>query len=61
MKLVAEAFPWSGRSRFVYTVDNHNSVVGMRGHALEQGANAVAVNMLPGSSDGELSRSGGMY
>ena len=45
MRLLAEAFPWSERSTFAYTLDNHNSVVGMRGYALEHQASAVAVHM----------------
>lgn len=51
LKLVAEAFPWSAGSVFTYTVDNHNSVVGMREEALAAGATAQAV--LPTRSQGE--------
>lgn len=43
LKLVAEAFPWSPESVFAYTLDNHNSVVGMREEALAAGAAAQAV------------------
>ena len=46
MRLVAEAFPWSERSTFAYTLDNHNSIVGMRGYALERQASAVAVHII---------------
>ena len=53
MRLVAEAFPWSEHSTFAYTLDNHNSTVGMRGYALEQQASARAVHMLPQSAAGE--------
>lgn len=53
MRLVAEAFPWSEHSTFAYTLDNHNSTVGMRGYALEQQAFARAVHMLPQSAAGE--------
>ena len=52
MRLVAEAFPWSEQSTLAYTLDNHNSVVGMRGYALEQQASAVAVHIVPSHSDG---------
>ena len=40
---MAEAFPWSPDSMFAYTLDNHNSVVGMREEALAAGAAAQAV------------------
>ncbi|XP_050935603.1 molybdenum cofactor sulfurase isoform X5 [Cucumis melo] len=45
LKLVGEAFPWSHQSSFVYTMENHNSVLGIREYALEQGAQAYAVNI----------------
>lgn len=54
MKLVAESFPWSRDSRFVYTQDNHNSAVGMRELALNAGASAVAVNFVPDIPEGML-------
>ena len=50
MKLVAEAFPWSAHSHFIYTRDNHNSAVGMREAALRAGAGAAAVNFCAASS-----------
>jgi len=53
MKLVAEAFPWSEHSTFAYTLDNHNSVVGMRGYALWQQASAMAVHIISAGTDGE--------
>ncbi|TXG71213.1 hypothetical protein EZV62_006148 [Acer yangbiense] len=30
LKLVGEAFPWSHQSSFAYTMENHNSVLGIR-------------------------------
>jgi len=30
LKLVGEAFPWNRSSSFMYTMENHNSVVGIR-------------------------------
>jgi molybdenum cofactor sulfurtransferase len=30
LKLVGEAFPWSCNSNFMYTMENHNSVLGIR-------------------------------
>jgi molybdenum cofactor sulfurtransferase len=30
LKLVGEAFPWSAESEYWYTVENHNSVLGIR-------------------------------
>ncbi len=43
IKLVAEAFPWSEQSHFAYTLDNHNSVLGVREVAMDAGATATAV------------------
>ncbi|KMT00618.1 hypothetical protein BVRB_9g219130 [Beta vulgaris subsp. vulgaris] len=45
LKLVGEAFPWSSQSCFMYTMENHNSVLGMREYALNHGAAAVAVDV----------------
>ncbi len=53
MKLVAESFPWSEQSCFAYTLDNHNSIVGMREHALHSGAKALAVHLLPSAAEGD--------
>jgi molybdenum cofactor sulfurtransferase len=38
LRLVAESFPWSSDSLFMYTRDNHNSVLGMRSWAQHFGA-----------------------
>lgn len=35
LKLVGEAFPWSHQSSFVYTTENHNSVLGIREYPSE--------------------------
>ena len=45
LKLVAEAFPWQSGSQFVYTRDNHNSVLGIREVAMDAGATAIAVDV----------------
>jgi selenocysteine lyase/cysteine desulfurase len=37
-RLVAEAYPWGRRTRFVLTADNHNSVHGIREYAQARGA-----------------------
>ena len=50
---MAESFPWSEQSCFAYTLDNHNSVVGMREHALHSGAKALAVHLLPSAAEGK--------
>lgn len=44
LKLVGEAFPWSNQSTFMYTIENHNSVLGIREYALNQGATALAID-----------------
>lgn len=43
LKLVGESYPFSNRSRFVLTTDNHNSVNGIREYALGKRAKVVYV------------------
>ncbi|KAG6405172.1 hypothetical protein SASPL_132758 [Salvia splendens] len=45
LKLVGETFPWSRGSNYVYTMENHNSVLGIREYALRQGSAAIAVDI----------------
>eukprot|EP00798_Chlamydomonas_sp_ICE-L_P001441 gene1441-32815_t len=45
LKMVAEYFPWSSDSTLAYTVENHNSVLGMREYALNAGACAQPVDV----------------
>ncbi|KAK6270322.1 hypothetical protein POUND7_007427 [Theobroma cacao] len=45
LKLIGENFPWSCQSSFMYTMENHNSVLGIREYALSQGAAAFAVDI----------------
>ncbi|QCD85590.1 molybdenum cofactor sulfurase isoform X3 [Vigna unguiculata] len=45
LKLVGEAFPWNCSSSFMYTMENHNSVLGIREYALGCGAAAIAVDI----------------
>ncbi|KAK9132608.1 hypothetical protein Scep_012136 [Stephania cephalantha] len=45
LKLVGETFPWTQESCFMYTRENHNSVLGIREYALSQGAVAFAVDI----------------
>eukprot|EP00873_Tetraselmis_striata_P027755 jgi/Tetstr1/448019/TSEL_035320.t1 len=45
LRLLAEAFPWARGSRFWYTQDNHNSVLGIREEAAARGATANAVDV----------------
>ncbi|XP_030474904.1 molybdenum cofactor sulfurase [Syzygium oleosum] len=52
LKLVGEAFPWSHQSCFMYTMENHNSVLGIREYALEKGAAACAVDIEEDVRDG---------
>ncbi|XP_026666305.2 molybdenum cofactor sulfurase isoform X3 [Phoenix dactylifera] len=40
LKLVGEGFPWSRESWYMYTMENHNSVLGIR-----EGATALAVDI----------------
>jgi molybdenum cofactor sulfurtransferase len=45
LRLVAESFPWSANSLFLYTRDNHNSVLGMRAWAQHFGARFKTVDL----------------
>ncbi|KAL2495750.1 Molybdenum cofactor sulfurase [Forsythia ovata] len=45
LKLVGETFPWSGQSTFMYTMENHNSVLGIREYALNKGAAAFSADV----------------
>ncbi|CAI9087998.1 OLC1v1022225C5 [Oldenlandia corymbosa var. corymbosa] len=54
LKLVGETFPWSCQSKFMYTMENHNSVLGMREYALAKGATAVAVDIQETADHGEV-------
>lgn len=45
LKLVGETFPWSAESEYWYTVENHNSVLGIREYALDQGVAVSAVDV----------------
>ena len=43
LKLIAESFPWTNASKFVYLRQNHNSVLGIREVAMDQGAQFLAI------------------
>ncbi|XP_023645063.1 molybdenum cofactor sulfurase isoform X2 [Capsella rubella] len=59
LKLVAETFPWSQDSNYLYTMENHNSVLGIREYALAQGASACAVDIEETANQpGHLTNSG---
>ena len=45
LKLVGEMMPWEAASQFVFTQDNHNSVLGIRNLANAAGASSLAVTM----------------
>ncbi|XP_006656363.1 molybdenum cofactor sulfurase [Oryza brachyantha] len=45
LKLVGECFPWSRESCYMYTMENHNSVLGIREYALSKGATAMAIDV----------------
>ncbi|KAG4213196.1 hypothetical protein ERO13_A01G039700v2 [Gossypium hirsutum] len=57
LKLIGENFPWSCKSTFMYTMENHNSVLGLREYALNQGAAAFAVDINEAVDQGGASRS----
>ena len=45
LKLVGEMMPWEAASQFVFTQDNHNSVLGIRNQANAASASSLAVTM----------------
>jgi molybdenum cofactor sulfurtransferase len=45
LRIVAERFPWTRQSSFMYATNSHTSVVGMRECALAHGATVVAKSM----------------
>ncbi|CAL9107776.1 unnamed protein product [Musa textilis] len=49
LKLIGECFPWSRESCYMYTMENHNSVLGIREYAFDRGAAAVAVDVKEGT------------
>ncbi|XP_059284298.1 molybdenum cofactor sulfurase isoform X1 [Lycium ferocissimum] len=53
LKLVGETFPWSSTSSFMYSMENHNSVLGIREYALSKGAAAFAVDIEEGTHRSE--------
>ena len=46
MQMVADCFPWTEASSFMYSRDNHTSVVGMREIASRAGAATMCVHNL---------------
>ncbi|XP_058218468.1 molybdenum cofactor sulfurase isoform X1 [Rhododendron vialii] len=52
LKLVGEAFPWSSQSTFMYTMENHNSVLGIREYALSKGATSFAIDIEEAAHEG---------
>lgn len=56
LKLVGECFPWSRESCYMYTMENHNSVLGIREYALRKGATVLAVDV---EEDGDLENNHG--
>ncbi|KAJ3679297.1 hypothetical protein LUZ60_017308 [Juncus effusus] len=45
LKLVGEFFPWNKESIYAYSLENHNSVLGIREYALNKGASVLAVDI----------------
>uniref|UniRef100_A0A0E0HVL9 Molybdenum cofactor sulfurase n=1 Tax=Oryza nivara TaxID=4536 RepID=A0A0E0HVL9_ORYNI len=58
LKLVGECFPWSRESCYMYTMENHNSVLGIREYALSKGATVLAVDVEEGA---DLAKDNGSY
>ena len=52
LKLIGESFPWTNNSKFMYLRQNHNSVLGIREYAIEQGAEFKTVTAEELNSEG---------
>lgn len=46
LKLVGEFFPWSEESQFMYTMENHNSVLGIREYPFSISGNKQASSFI---------------
>ena len=44
LKRVGEYFDWNNSTTFIYTIDNHTSVVGIREYALNKGSNVTVID-----------------
>ena len=47
LRMLGHSFPWGGGSKFVYHIDNHNSVLGIRGVVAKNGGEIEAVIGFP--------------
>jgi molybdenum cofactor sulfurtransferase len=44
LKIVGEYFNWTNKNNFIYTIDNHTSVIGIREYALKKGSTVKVVD-----------------
>ena len=44
LKMIAENFNWTLYNKFIYTIDNHTSVIGMREYALKAGSSIEVID-----------------
>ena len=58
LRLLAESFPWSSNSLYLYTRDNHNSVLGIRRWATHYGAKFRMVEASELEEKGNRKRAG---
>ena len=54
LKKIGEYFNWNINSNYIYTVDNHTSVIGIREYALNKGSNVTVIDFINNNID-ELS------
>ena len=45
LKMIGEYFPWNNKSQFLYTAENHNSVLGIREYALTKDATVGVIGI----------------
>ena len=55
LKRIGEYFTWNNNTNYIYTVDNHTSVVGIREYALNKGSNVTVVDFDDNNEINELS------
>jgi len=53
LKKIGEYFTWNNNTNYIYTIDNHTSVVGIREYALNKGSNVTIIDF---NNDNEINK-----
>ena len=54
LKRIGEYFIWNNNTNYIYTIDNHTSVVGIREYALNKGSNVTVIDFNDNEEINEL-------